>query len=153
MNSLYKLMAMAIIMAITITCTRQQAEPLPEAEQTLFENIEPCCKLIDCDFNDPLVAKLYSDSMTIWHATAVLYNSGFFRINIKNNYIDLRRFPGWGNGNVALFACNIPEKLKKVTGKEVELDFRLLYFIPPPGADYSGYPVDLLRVKVLGNSK
>ncbi len=155
MNKLYKLMAMAMIMTVAVTCKRQQAEPIPEVEQTLFENIEPCCKKYFCDFNDPLVAKLYSDSMTIWNATAVLGDKGQLgAINIGKNYIDPKRFPGWGNGNLMLFACNMPEKLEK-TGKyqKIELDFRLLYFIPLPGTDYSGYPVDLLRVKILGDYK
>ena len=156
MNSIYKLTAMALIVALAVTCKPKQDDPQPEIEQTLFENITPCCKLITCDFSDPLVAKLYSDSMTIWKATAVLGDHGqVFAINIGKNYIDPKRFPGWGNGNVALFvACNLPQKLKN-TGKyqKIELDFRLLYFIPDPGWDYSGYPVDLMRVKILGDSK
>ena len=95
MNSIYKLKAMALIVALAVTCKPKQDDPQPEIEQTLFENITPCCKLITCDFSDPLVAKLYSDSMTIWKATAVLGDHGqVFAINIGKNYIDPKRFPG-----------------------------------------------------------
>jgi hypothetical protein len=151
---------------LAVACSTQQAaidpvvveKPMPR----LFENILPCCRIVHCDFNDPDVKKLYSDSITIRNATAVIGDGGIGNVRLMGNYVDPKRFPGfpgWGNsienGNVALFACNLPDEFKKITGiyYTVELDFRLLYFNSPPGIDNSGYPVDLLRVKILSERK
>ena len=144
------LLRFSYVFCVLVSCTK--TTPIEEPEQTLFENISSCNSLHSYDFNDPGIKKLYSDSITIINATGIKTDSGhnIMRIDIKNNKIDPKRFPGWGNGNVSLFPCNMPEKLQN-TGKyqNVIFDFRLFYFIPLPGTDYSGYPVELLRVQVL----
>ena len=144
---------LGIFFSMLGSCNKTVA-PVVEPEQTLFENIPSCCKRFSCDFKDPSIIKLHSDSVVVRNATAVLSDFGNInRIDVKNNYVDPKRFPGWNNGSVFLYACNMPDKLKRQTGKiqNIELDFTLFYFIPPVNTDYSGYPVDLIRVKILPN--
>ena len=109
----------------------QTVVPVEEPEQTLFENIPTCCKLVTCDYKDPVDIKLRSDSIVIKNATAVLINYGIIsELDVKNNYVDPKRFPGWNNRKVGVWACNTPEKLRKrQTGKidKIELDFTLYY--------------------------
>jgi hypothetical protein len=153
MNNITKIsFCLGIFMLMVDSCNRTVA-PVVEPEQTLFENIPNCCSLTNCDFKDPAIKKLFSDTLTIRNATGIKTDDGnnIMRIDIKNNYIDPKRFPGWGNGNLSLFPCNMPSKLKNNKYQEVIFDFRLLYFIPLQGADYSGYPVELIKVKILSN--
>lgn len=143
-----------MVFCLIVGCAMFACKKNEIVEQTVFENIPTCCKLFPCDYKDPAIAKLHSDSVIIKNATAVLTEFGVIGgLNIKNNYVDPKRFPGWNNRTVSIYTCNMPEKLRKQGSKSqnIELDFTLFYFIPPVSGDYSGYPVDLIRVKILPN--
>ncbi len=155
MNNILRIsLILGIFMFMLDSCNKTIA-PVEEPEQTLFENIPTCCKLVTCDYKDPLDIKLRSDTIVIKNATAFLTDFGTISgIDVKNNYVDPKRFPGWNNGKIGIWACNTPTLLRKRrTGKidKIELDFTLFYFIPPVGGDYSGYPIDLIRIKILPN--
>jgi hypothetical protein len=61
MNSLRLLVVLAVWVFVTCKPNAPEPEP-PQPEQTLFENITPCCKLYGCDCTTPIVCvKLLSD--------------------------------------------------------------------------------------------
>ncbi len=154
MNNTIKLFLFVVIFMFILGSCYKSVAPISEPEQTLFENIPTCCKIINCDDfkGDPLFIKLRSDTMVIKNVRGVLQAGKRIIItDLGNNYIDPNRFPSSNNGREPLYACNVPSKLRLEPGqrRNIEFDFTLFYFIVPSGVDYSGYPIDLLRVKVL----
>ena len=152
MNNIIKLsLFLGIFMFILGSCNKTVA-PVSEPEQTLFENIPTCCKLVTCNYSDPSFIKLRSDTMVIRNVKGILSTSKRIGIvDLQNNYIDPKRFPGWNNGREPLYACNMPSKLQLEPGQKrnIEFDFTLLYKIIPPSVSLFGYPIELHRVKVL----
>jgi hypothetical protein len=151
MNNMNKYLTF-LIGCVTILACDKTVEP-----QMLFENIPSYCQISKCNKNSDSYKSLRSDTLLLINVKGILDNGKFLSVrDLNGNVIDTKRFPYYDSFAGTLHVSNIPEILKvREASKywEVEMDFVLYYFIVPTGYDYSGYPADLVRIKLVKQLK